>query len=95
MNRFYRLYSDIEIAHQLDAQIFINEITPQVGAQIDKNIVFMIPWGHHKVIMDKCKEDQQKALFFVQKALENNGFAFVGREYRIEIGKRENKSMIK
>ncbi|MGN0513341.1 MAG: PDDEXK nuclease domain-containing protein [Lachnospiraceae bacterium] len=71
MNQFYRLYSDIEIANQLDAQIFINEITPQVGAQIDKNIVFMIPWGHHKVIMDKCKEDQQKALFFVQKTLEN------------------------
>lgn len=71
MNQFYRLYSDIEIAHQLDAQVFINEITPQVGAQIDKNIIFMIPWGHHKVIMDKCKEDQQKALFFVQKTLEN------------------------
>ena len=71
MNQFYRLYSDIEIAHQLDAQVFINEIAPQVGAQIDKNIIFMIPWGHHKVIMDKCKEDQQKALFFVQRTLEN------------------------
>jgi len=32
----------------------------------------MIPWGHHKVIMDKCKDDQQKALFFVQKTLENS-----------------------
>ena len=71
MNQFYRLYSDIEIAHQLDAQVFINEIAPQVGAQIDKNIIFMIPWGNHKVIMDKCKEDQQKALFFVQRTLEN------------------------
>ena len=30
----------------------------------------MIPWGHHKVIMDKCRDDQQKALFFVQKTLE-------------------------
>lgn len=49
-----------------------NEITHQPGAQIDKNIIFMIPWGHHKVIMDKCKEDQRKALFFVQKTLENN-----------------------
>ena len=72
MNQFYRLYSNIEITHQLDAQIFKKEITPQVGAQIDKNIIFMIPWGHHKVIMDKCKDNQQKALFFVQKTLENS-----------------------
>lgn len=72
MNQFYRLYSDVKITHQLDAQIFENGVTPQVGAQIDKNIIFMIPWGHHKVIMDKCKDDQEKALFFVQKTLENN-----------------------
>ena len=69
MNQFYRLYSDVQITHQLDAQIFENEFTPQVGAQIDKNVIFMIPWGHHKIIMDKCK-DQEKALFFVQKTLE-------------------------
>lgn len=72
MNQFYRLYSDVEIAHQIDAQIFQNVNTPQAGAQIDKKIIFMIPWGHHKVIMDKCKNDQQKALYFVQKTLENN-----------------------
>lgn len=72
MNQFYRLYSDVEIMHQLDAHTLKNEFTPQVGAQIDKNIIFMIPWGHHKVIMDKCKDDQQRALFFVQKTLENN-----------------------
>lgn len=58
MNQFYRLYSDIEI-------------TPQFDAQNDKEIIFMIPWGHHKVIMDKCRDNQQKTLFFVQKTLEN------------------------
>lgn len=41
-------------------------------ARFNKNIIFMIPWGHHKVIMDKCKDDQQKALFFVQNTLVNN-----------------------
>lgn len=71
MNQFYRLYSDIEIAHQLDAQIFKKEITPQTGAQIDKEIIFMIPWGHHKIIMDKYRDNQQQAIFFVQKTLEN------------------------
>lgn len=72
MNQFYRLYADVEITHQLDAQIFNSEIVHQAGAQFDKNVIFMIPWGHHKVIMDKCKDNQQKALFFVQKTLENN-----------------------
>lgn len=71
MNQFYRLYSDIEITPQVDAQNLENKIMPQAGAQIGKEIIFMIPWGHHKVIMDKCGDDQQKALFFVQKTLEN------------------------
>lgn len=71
MNQFYRLYSDIEITPQVDAQNLKNKIMPQAGAQIGKEIIFMIPWGHHKVIMDKCGDDQQKALFFVQKTLEN------------------------
>lgn len=43
------------------------KLRPQVGVKIDKNIIFMIPWGHHKVIMDKCKDNQQKALFFCAK----------------------------
>lgn len=42
MNQFYRLYSDVEITPQFDAQIK-SIITPQTGAQIDKNIIFMIP----------------------------------------------------
>lgn len=56
MNQFYRLYLDVEITPQFDAQIK-SIITPQTDAQIDKNIIFIFPWGHHKVIMDKCKED--------------------------------------
>lgn len=32
MNQFYRLYSDIEITHQLETQIFKSEIAPQTGA---------------------------------------------------------------
>ncbi len=33
---------------------------------------FFIPWGHNKVIIDKCKGDSAKALFYVKKTLENN-----------------------
>lgn len=32
----------------------------------------MIPWGHNKLIIDKCKGNKDKALFFVKKTLENN-----------------------
>ncbi len=30
-----------------------------------------IPWGHHKYIIDKCFNEPEKAMFFVQKTLEN------------------------
>ncbi|MBE5847748.1 MAG: DUF1016 domain-containing protein [Lachnospiraceae bacterium] len=62
MHQFYRMYPDAVI-------------TPQSGAQLHNDIwegVFGIPWGHHKLILDKCKDDQSRALFFVSKILENN-----------------------
>lgn len=33
---------------------------------------FLIPWDHHRRIIDKCKNDMDKALFFVRKTWENN-----------------------
>ena len=33
---------------------------------------FPIPWFHHQRIIDKCKDDMDKALFFVRKTWENN-----------------------
>ncbi|MDE7336023.1 MAG: PDDEXK nuclease domain-containing protein, partial [Muribaculaceae bacterium] len=32
----------------------------------------MIPWGHHKVIMDKYQDNINKAIFFVRKTIANN-----------------------
>ena len=34
--------------------------------------IFMIPWGHHRVILDKCRSDTEKALFYVHQTLANN-----------------------
>ena len=34
--------------------------------------IFMIPWGHHIQIINKCKGNLDKALFFVKKTYENN-----------------------
>lgn len=54
IENFYNLYSTkIEKMPQLVAQLF------------------SIPWGHHRYIIDKCK-DVNKALFFVRKIYENN-----------------------
>ncbi len=33
--------------------------------------LFSIPWGHQRFIMDKCSTIPEKALFFVQKTIEN------------------------
>ena len=33
--------------------------------------LFNIPWGHHRFIIDKCYHEPEKALFFVQKTVEN------------------------
>jgi predicted nuclease of restriction endonuclease-like (RecB) superfamily len=44
--------------------------SPQLG---DLNIsVFKIPWGHNKLIIDKCKNNREKAIFYANKTLENN-----------------------
>lgn len=43
------------------------EILPQLGAEI-----YAIPWGHIKVIVDKCKGNPEKALFFVDEVIKNN-----------------------
>lgn len=68
MCQFYNLYPELQIANQLDAQFEKTEITNQ----FDSRIILSIPWGHHKVIMSKCKGDKQKAQFYIQKVIENN-----------------------
>lgn len=46
------------------------EISPQVGDKIIEDIV-SVPWGHHKLLIDKFKKTPNKALFFVRKTIEN------------------------
>ena len=31
-----------------------------------------IPWGHHRFIIDKIKNDSKKALFYVEQIIQNN-----------------------
>ena len=42
------------------------QISPQVVAKLS-----MVPWGHHRFIIDKCKNDERKAWFYINKIIEN------------------------
>lgn len=40
--------------------------------QVVDDLIYRIPWGHHIQILNKCKGDVARALFFVRKTYENN-----------------------
>ena len=39
---------------------------------MDTGMIFSIPWGHHKLIIDKCGMEQNKALFYIRQTIQNN-----------------------
>ena len=45
-------------------------ILPQLVEQI-KSEIFSVPWGHHMLLIDKCKNAPKKALFFVHQTMQN------------------------
>lgn len=54
MERFYTMYNDLIVK------------IPQLVEELS-----MVPWGHHRYILDRCKT-KEKALFFIRKTIENN-----------------------
>lgn len=72
MYRFYQLYSQLIENRPQAVDDFGSENLPQgVEDSILKEIC-SIPWFHQRTIIDKCKGNASKALFFVRKVLENN-----------------------
>lgn len=59
MKRVYELFKPLENGHH------------QVDGELELNNIFRIPWGHLKLLADKCKGDTKKALFFVKETIEN------------------------
>mgnify|MGYP003295228967 FL=1 len=56
---FYETYNQFLVIH------------PQLGDKLE-SLLFSIPWGHHKVLLDKFKSNPEKAVFFVRKTQEQN-----------------------
>jgi predicted nuclease of restriction endonuclease-like (RecB) superfamily len=66
MQYFYKLYESPQVGDSNSE----NSLSPQVE---DLDLpVFKIPWGHNKLIIDKCKNNKEKAVFYAGKTLENN-----------------------
>ena len=61
---FYTLYNQLDEIRPQVADEF-NENRPQVADDL-----FNIPWGHHRLIIDKCKGDARKAYFYVRETIE-------------------------
>lgn len=59
MKQMYELFSNCATTCGVNEDKIISEIS-------------LIPWGHIRYIIDNCKTDSKKALFFVQKTIENN-----------------------
>lgn len=63
--KFYLLYKDaLKTFHQVGGKNE-TELFHQVGG------IFEVPWRHHCLIMDKVKDDIDKALFYVHQTVEN------------------------
>ena len=81
---FYLLYSQCttlipqpegQNVPQLEGQILQQPVAkderhPQLLDNIFADL-FAVPWGHHKLVIDKCRKNPEKALFFVHQTVQN------------------------
>ena len=79
MRYFYELYPNVDANHQQVAEK--SEIRPQPEDESPMHInrpqhgddLFTIPWSHHKLVIDKCKGNQAKALFYLNSHKKTTG----------------------
>ena len=62
MKSFYTLYSSCMKTLPQSVAKSENEILPQLVAELSS-----VPWGHHRLIIDKCKGNAEMALFYIRK----------------------------
>jgi predicted nuclease of restriction endonuclease-like (RecB) superfamily len=64
-------FSKRNILYMRKWYIYWSAIVQQLVAQLEKEKLFQIPWGHHILIMTKIKE-KKEAIFYIVKTIENN-----------------------
>lgn len=80
MKAFYTLYSQHNTISPQSGDRLGNVILPQPVAKYgnDEEIpqceLFNVPWGHQRIIIDKVKGNKARAIFFVQKII-NEGWS--------------------
>ena len=69
IRQWYQFYNEqITIGQQLVAQLGDVNVQ-QVVAQIEEDVFFSVPWGHHLYIISQCK-DVDKAIFYLNQTVE-------------------------
>ena len=72
MKYFYEMYPEAENRQQPVDEFDKTENRQHLVDDLENNAIYYIPWGHHIAILNKCKNDKEKALFYVKKVRENN-----------------------
>ncbi len=99
VKRFYVLYSSVfRDSLQQEGKV-VN--FPQLGGKLtiaseEQTLLqlFCVPWGHHKLIMDKCFSAPNKALFYIRKTVEFNWSRSVLMNYLdTDLYEREGKAL--
>ena len=70
MSKFYSLYSNAIFPQTVGESERAN--FPQLVGGLSEEDLFAVPWGHHRMIIDRCKEDTNTAIFFIKKTIQNN-----------------------
>lgn len=73
---FYDLYAPYlpQVAADKPAQGYLPQVVADKDVEIVQQLVeqlVRVPWGHHRTIIDKCKGNRDKALFYVRRTIQN------------------------
>lgn len=75
IRNFYGMYNEIML--QIEAKSSIHEFPQAVEKSLVSNLpqaganLFRLPWGHHKLLIDKYFNQPEIALFYIIKSVEN------------------------
>ena len=70
---FYELYSYLlRRVGDNSEEAYLLQVIGDKRLQVTIGHLMMIPWGHHQSLINKCKGDADKALFYVRRILDNH-----------------------